>query len=179
MVMYTKKFRMRMVSRMVGENALSAAALGRKVGVPQATLSRWRRDSSMYGTMKIEKNKGTKSEIKKTSRNGARWTPEEKFRVVAEASNLEVEELGAYLRKEGFHEAQLNEWQATFLSAFKKGTGKSNGSEERKRIRQLERELQRKEKALAEAAALLVLSKKCQALWGGEGYDISEKNEKK
>ena len=43
---------------------------------------------------------------------------------------------------------------------------------------ELERELRRKEKALAEAAALLVLSKKAEALWGGEGFDEDEKNER-
>jgi hypothetical protein len=43
---------------------------------------------------------------------------------------------------------------------------KSNSQEERKRIRNLERELKRKEAALAEAAALLVLRKKRQAIWG-------------
>lgn len=36
----------------------------------------------------------------------------------------------------------------------------------KKRIKQLERELQRKNAALAETAALLVLRKKAEALWG-------------
>jgi RNase P protein component len=45
----------------------------------------------------------------------------------------------------------------------KKSSGKSA---EAKRIRQLEREIVRKDKALAETAALLVLKKKAQAIWG-------------
>jgi hypothetical protein len=43
-----------------------------------------------------------------------------------------------------------------------------DGRTDKKRIQELERELNRKEKALAEAAALLVLRKKAQAIWGDE-----------
>jgi hypothetical protein len=46
-----------------------------------------------------------------------------------------------------------------------------------RRIRKLERELARKEKALAEAAALLVLKKKVEDLWEDEDDDTGEKNE--
>ena len=42
---------------------------------------------------------------------------------------------------------------------------------ERKKTRRLEKELRRKDKALAEAAALLVLQKKAQAIWGDDGDD--------
>jgi transposase len=40
--------------------------------------------------------------------------------------------------------------------------------EEQKRAKQLEKELQKKEKALAEAATLLLLRKKAQAIWGDD-----------
>ena len=43
--------------------------------------------------------------------------------------------------------------------------------EDQKRIRALEKELNRKEKALAEVAALLVLRKKAQAIWGDTSED--------
>ena len=52
-------------------------------------------------------------------------------------------------------------------------------SPEQKRIRQLERELDRKDKALAETAALLVMLKKAEALWGDEGVGTREKSAKK
>jgi transposase len=54
------------------------------------------------------------------------------------------------------------------LSAPRKS---KTASEDAKRIKKLERELRRKEKALAEAAALLVLQKKVQAIWGDEDDD--------
>ena len=42
---------------------------------------------------------------------------------------------------------------------------------EKQRNKELERELRRKEKALAETAALLTLRKKAAAIWGGKGED--------
>jgi transposase len=50
-------------------------------------------------------------------------------------------------------------------------------SAESKRIKELERELRRKEKALAETAALLVLRKKADALWGDEDASTESKND--
>ena len=47
-----------------------------------------------------------------------------------------------------------------------------------RKVRELEKELRRKDKALAEAAALLVLQKKAQALWGDEDDDTGPKSDK-
>jgi transposase-like protein len=93
------------------------------------------------------------------------WKPEERLRAVIEAAGLSDAELGEFLRRSGLHEATLAEWRGAALEAL--GTRKTSGKEA-KRVRELERELRRKERALAEAAALLVLQKKAQAIWGDE-----------
>jgi len=99
------------------------------------------------------------------------------------AEMLSEEELGAFLRTEGIHEATLKEWRERVFAgatdalkdAHKK---KSDNSPEARRNRELERELRRKEKALAEAAALLVLQKKLNAYFGeGEDESTHEKSE--
>ena len=88
-------------------------------------------------------------------------------------------DLGALLRREGVHDAELEAWRAavkTAAVAALNGTTSNVAparSAERKRIHELERELRRKDKALAEAAALLVLEKKLQALWG-DGDDDTD-----
>ena len=51
-------------------------------------------------------------------------------------------------------------------------------SPEARRIRELEKELRRKDKALAETAALLVLKKKANAIWGDEDDDTAPSSEK-
>ncbi len=106
------------------------------------------------------------------------WTAEEKLSVVVEAAALKDEDLGAFLRRRGIHEAQLKEWRQMVLSGLEKRPVRSSKklTAEARRIRELERELSRKEKALAEAAALLVLKKKAQAIWGDGDEDTARKN---
>lgn len=98
------------------------------------------------------------------------WTAEEKYSVVLEAESLCEEELGAYLRKKGLFESHLREWREQMVSALAKRSSKKipKSSTEQRKIRDLERELDRKDKALAETAALLVLQKKAQILFGAD-----------
>jgi len=173
---YSSGFRSRMIQRLTGREAISATALAREVGVSQNTLSRWLRQARTLGPM------GRKKDTLDASQGGpGRWTAEEKLRVVLEASVLTGEELGAFLRREGLHEAQLVEWRKKVMEA---ATGalkdvkrkRSDRTPEAQRIRELERELRRKEKALAEVAALLALKKKADALWGDEDDDTDTRN---
>ncbi len=87
------------------------------------------------------------------------------------------------MRRKGVHEAQLAEWrQQVTQSAITGLRGPSKRDRkaaniEARRVRELERELKRKEKALAEAAALLVLKKKAQAIWGDADDDTDPEND--
>jgi transposase len=91
-----------------------------------------------------------------------------------EASRLRDEELGALLRREGIHEAVLAEWKAAVLEAL--GPPKKANADSR-RVRELEKQLRRKDKALAETAALLVLQKKVQSIWGDADDDTGPKSD--
>ena len=165
MAKYSSGFKSRMVQRMAGPEAISATALSAEVGVCQGTLSRWLREARTLEDM--SKNH------KNSSRKPRRRTAEEKLRIVMEAASLSEDDLGAFLRKEGIHEAQLEEWREKVVKA---ATGalkdakrkKSEQTPEAREIRELKSELRRKEKALAEAAALLVLKKKLEAYYSGE-----------
>jgi len=103
-----------------------------------------------------------------TPRRPRDWSAEEKLQAVIEAESLCAEELGGFLRRRGLHEAQLREWRTIILTGLraKPVRPSPNGSAQGRRIRELEKELDRKDKALAETAALLVLKKKAQAIWG-------------
>lgn len=94
------------------------------------------------------------------------YSPQDKLRVVSDAARLNDSELGEFLRRAGIHEDDLARWREEALGGL---GGTRKGQPPSKRIRELERELRRKEKALAEAAALLVLAKKARSLWGGRG----------
>jgi hypothetical protein len=93
------------------------------------------------------------------------WAAEEKLNAVLEYEKLEEEERGKYLREKGLHAVHIERWKQELVEGLK--SRKSSKRDPRdKRIKELEKELRRKEKALAETAALLVLKKKAQAIWG-------------
>ncbi len=166
---YTDGFKARMVQRMAGPERISATALGQEVGVSQATLSRWLRDAPRVDRMASKKSKSGKDTKSKT------WTPDEKLRILGAARELSDDELGALLRSEGVHEATLRQWQeaaAAALAAPRKARGNKK-SPEAKKVAQLEKELRRKDKALAEMAALITLQKKVRAIWGDGDDDTN------
>lgn len=117
-----------------------------------------------------------------TPRRPRDWSPEEKLNAVFEAQALSEDELGAFLRRKGLHEAQLQEWRTLILAGLQGhpqrtgGTGAKPSTGDARRIRELEKELDRKDKALAETAALLVLQKKVQALWGDADAPMGKKS---
>ena len=170
-MIYTESFKAKMVQRMTAPNAISALRLSKEVGVSQSQLSRWLRDARSVVPMA---KKPPERAVEGRSR-----TMEEKLRIVMEAAAVPPDERGAYLRREGVHEAELEQWRAAAKSAFEDSSPKPAGrGAEAKRIKDLERELRRKDKALAEAAALLVLQKKVRAFLGDADDDTDEGNEK-
>ncbi len=170
-MMYSAKFKERMVGKLVGPSGRSATALSKEVGVPQSTLSRWLRASV---PAVIDRDKDQEPKGKRGERS-----PLEKAELVIEADKLEGDDLGAFLRRNGLHEADLTEmrvWLRERLEPKQPSRGEKKAMKKAqqasdKRIRGLERELRKKEKALAEAAALLVLQKKLRSLWGDEDDD--------
>jgi len=95
------------------------------------------------------------------------WTAEEKVGAILSYEKLSEEQRGVFLREKGLHETHVVRWKAELIAAMKLTPlvgGKKNPQQ--KRIAALEKELRRKESALAEAAALLVLKKKADSIWG-------------
>jgi transposase len=172
---YSEKFKSRMVGKMTGPRAVSANLLSGEVGINQPTLSRWLREARTVSGMS-KNSRGSKKEA--SPGRSQDWSPEEKSRVVVESRDLPEDELGAFLRKEGLHEAQLEEWAEAMYSGLRAPRKSKTASTDAKRIKKLERELHRKDKALAETAALLVLQKKVQEIWGDEDDDTEPRSGK-
>lgn len=151
-------------------------ALARESGISHQTLSRWLREVPTLPSMSEATDETNPKKI---------WTAQEKLRLVLDASRLPEAGLGGFLRQEGLHSAQLEEWRRTVLQSLSepKPSGKRTAAERRQakqeaeRIRALQRDLDRKNKALAEVTALLTLQKKVQAIWGGEDENTPRKND--
>lgn len=162
---YSEAFKAKMVQKMTGPGARSANELAAEIGVHQTTLSEWKRKAMGKTATK--------------SKRPQDWSAKEKLEAVNAAASLSEEELGGFLRSRGLHQVELERWRQEVLKALQGESRRlPKGSPEKRRIRELERELRRKEKALAEAAALLVLQKKARAIWGDEDDVMAPRSER-
>ncbi len=159
---FSVAFKHKMVQRLTGNNAVSASQLARETGVRQQNLSRWLQEARSVPIMADKPKQAVQG-----------WTVEQKARVLAEASKLDGPALTTYLQQQEVRLAEYEQWRL----ALDEG-GRASASTT-KRIRQLERELARKEKALAEAAALLVLKKKVETLYGEDEDDNTNRQTEK
>tara|TARA_R110002072_G_C7825364_1_gene523712 strand:- start:462 stop:950 length:489 start_codon:yes stop_codon:yes gene_type:complete len=157
---YPAAFKERCLARLEGPEGVSVKDLVKETGVSQFTLYDW-----------VRKSREAPFMARSSSYNkGKKWSLDEQVRILAAARELSDAELGPYLRKEGVHPDLLEAWQNALQGSRVDPTSQ-------KQIRSLERNLRRKEKALAEAAALLLLQKKAQAIWGGGEGDTPEESE--
>lgn len=164
---YSEAFKRKLVQRMLMPDGPSANKLSQEVGINQPTLSRWLREATTLAPV----TKRRKPPITTTNRPSEPKRPEdrtanEKLRLVLEAGALSEADLGEFLRRHGLHEADLAAWREAALTGLAGGQSAPPRTGEAKRVRELEKELRRKDRALAETAALLVLQKKVRAIWG-------------
>ncbi len=156
---YSQELKAKVVGRMMAPGNEAIGELSKEFNVTVATLYNWRKEALQSGVVAPGDGQGAEN-----------WSGSAKFAVVLETASLAEAELSAYCRSKGLFVEQVRAWRAQCESAFGPPAGgpKADSAtvQERKRIRELERELQRKEKALAETAALLVLRKKAAAIWG-------------
>lgn len=165
MRIYSAELKDSVIKKMLPPENRSVPELAQATGIPKDTLYSWRTQYRRTHGVAVTANDKTP----------AHWNSQAKFTVVVETAALSEVELSEYCRKKGLYPEQVGVWREacrrandTAVVPSKAERGKSQA--QTKRIEQLETELRRKEKALAEAAALLVLQKKVQALWG-EGED--------
>ncbi|MET3124857.1 transposase-like protein [Oxalobacteraceae bacterium GrIS 2.11] len=151
--------------RMMPPENMPVSALARETGITEQTLYTWRRQLKKQGIA-----------VPGNGKNSGQWSSEDKFAVVLETATMSIAEQAEYCRRKGLFIEQIQEWRqicsganANAAEAAKTLRDQSKGDQ--KRIRALEKELNRKEKALAEVAALLVLRKKAQAIWGDKSED--------
>lgn len=168
---YNDSFKQQMVQKLLLPRGPSLRTLEAEAGVPRSTLSDWKKSARIQGVSKVTKG----SDEPARPATAVAYTAEEKLALVLEAAALNDEQLGEFLRQRGLYSAQLTEWKAQALTGLRPARPDTSQA---KKIAALERELKRKDKALAETAALLVLKKKVQEIWGDEADDTSTENDK-
>ena len=151
------------IARMMPPYNESVQRLSEELGISDATLYTWRKDARKAGN--ATPGNGKTSE---------KWSSEDRFLIVLETYAMNEAELAEYCRKKGLYKEQIEGWKKTSITAHDRDLSQSKQlnyelREERIKSKTLEKELQKKEKALAKATSLLLLRKKAQAIWGDEG----------
>lgn len=97
------------------------------------------------------------------------WTAAARLEAMITTAAMEEAARSAWCREHGVYPQQLQQWRQSATQALAEPeevrASPQQTKHDRRRIKELERELRRKDKALAETAALLVLSKKMEAIF--------------
>jgi transposase len=156
-MLYAENFKKAMVQKLLLPGGPSVLSLSRETGVSEQSLYNWK--------VKYQ-NRGSGG----SQRSPRQWTNEDKYEALLEAARLTGEDLGKWLRKKGLRSEHIEIWQ----QEMKKNLNQRKKDDEIRELKkknkelELERELLRKDKALAEMSALVVLKKKVGLLWGDE-----------
>jgi type I restriction-modification system DNA methylase subunit len=108
----------------------------------------------------------------KNNKNNSKFSADNILKIISETYSLNEVDLGVYLRKNGLHSNQLSEWRSGILSSMNQPKQSLNKKDERDlKIKDLEKNLRKKDAALAEVSALLILQKKANLLWPSPNED--------
>lgn len=156
MARYGQAFKDRAVARLLPPESAALEVVSREVGVGAATLERWREDAQSRPA------------------RGRAWTAGARLEAVITTAAMNEAGKSAWCREHGVYSAELDKWRTSAIQALADPEDvRASPQATRaaaKRIKELERDLLRKDRALAETAALLVLSKKVAAIFN-EGED--------
>lgn len=159
---YPKERKEAVLKKMLPPQNKSIPEIAKEEGICEGTLYNWRKAARAAGRLMPDGDSTPQG-----------WGAADKFASVVESASLNEAELSVYCRERGLYPEQIIMWrkaceQANDWDQAQNKHLKDARKVDEKRIKELKRELQRKEKALAETAALLVLGKKAQAIWGEE-----------
>src|SRR3989338_5210505 len=148
------------INKMMPPLNRAVVELAKTTGITTVTLRTWQKMARAEGRIMLGDGK-----------QNDQWSSTNKFRIVLETAPLSEAELSVYCRTKGIYPEQVAQWRLICEQANAPVEAKpveipEADSKQMQRIRELERTLRKKEAALAEAAALLVLEKKAEAIWG-------------
>lgn len=160
---YSQERKEAVLAKMMPPHNRTVADVAKEEGISTATLYNWRRDAREQGRL-----------LPRDSSEPEGWSARDKFNAVLETAALSESELAEYCRKRGLYPEQVRRWRNACEGANDRADAADREHREavkaeKARSRELERELKRKESALAETAALLTLRKKANAIWGDGG----------
>jgi transposase len=147
---YSQEFKDRAVARLLPPESAPVQTVSQDLGVSVATLERWR------------------AEALSTPARERVWTAAARLQAVITTAAMDEAQRSVWCRENGVYPSELQQWKENATAALsevpEERATPQQTREARKRIKELERDVRRKDKALAETTALLVLSKKFEAI---------------
>ncbi len=164
---FTQSFKIQAVEKALERaNDVTLKNIADDLGVGYSTLSKW---ITLARQQKLEPMQDTETPRMTVDKRPQDWSAEEKLEMVIACAALDEEKINELCRERGIFSHHINQWKQDFVSRPSASTTVSTRSDI-KTLRQenkaLQKELNRKDKALAETAALLVLQKKVNEIWG-------------
>ena len=162
MATYSKEFKDKLIKLMLPPENKPVKELADEYNVHQQTLYKWRKSAKSKGTIYPD-NRSSKQ----------KYSKEIQLQIIIETSPLNNHELSEYCRRKGIYAEEIESWKKAFISGEtdEESKIKQELRDSQTELKLTKKELDRKEKALAEAAALLVLKKKMQAIWNSDEED--------
>jgi hypothetical protein len=156
----TEEFRRAAVEKLRRRGARTVEEISTDLGVSSWSLYQW------------SKRFGNDQGMTRRNRRPGERSAQEKLKAVIEFEGLEGDKQGEYLRREGLHSDHIAAWKKSMEAGLESGGSvnqatRTQKAQDKRKIKELEKELQRKDRALAETTALLVLKKKADLIWGG------------
>ena len=158
---YPAKVKASVLAKVLAPNGPSVVELAKEFNIPSATIYSW--------TTGMLKKKSAK-QVNEPQRPQDK-SAQDKLQAVIETMDKTEAERSAYCRQHGIYLHHLDDWKKQILDSL----GVSNTKKQKadhlqilNDIKVLTRDLQRKDKALAEVSALLILKKKADLLWGDD-----------
>lgn len=149
---YTEEERSAMLARLCQDGSLSMRELSRQLGISCTTLIKWAKQAGI--------------ELSETAEDKRSDNRRYKLQCLKDTANLTELEIGKYCRSKGILSEDLRKWEEEFVNS-PQGWSAAERVCLKHEVAELRKDLARKDRALSEAAALLILSKKAEAIWGG------------
>jgi transposase-like protein len=169
---FTQSFKIQAVEKaLIRSNTTSLKEVADSLGVGHSTLNNWIVKSRNQAFESISNEGAVSVDGMGREKRPQDWSPEEKLGMVIRCGALSEEGANKLCRKQGLYTHHIQEWKEEFVKAVSPSVPAKNSSEAkglRHQNKALKKELNRKDKALAETAALLVLQKKVNDIWGSD-----------
>lgn len=158
---YSQEFRDKVIERVL-TGGDSQETLATEFGIGRSTIQYWLREyRRVHGQA-----------VSKKDKRASAWNRAEQLEALLATHGLSEEQVGAWCRQHGVHSHQLVQWRQGLIDGPQDQVASAGETRVlRQENRSLKKELRRKDRALAETTALLVLKKKAAEIWGEDEDD--------